>query len=214
MSSGTARNTNPAPERTADRAANTGAPVKPTLPHKRNSLPKSPLWAVLGRRGRVSGPFTAHRSPSVSRGAVRSLGRPMSMTRTWPEYTRPWSRYSPGLAAVKVTVMSARTASPRTRPVSPSSPVGRSQATTGQDRLFSRRTAARKARCTGRLRPTPSRASMAQSQRPSQADCSRSSGSKASISPPTAWRRRAISRASAVILAQSPTKMVRTETPR
>ena len=110
--------------------------------------------------------------------------------------------------------MSARTAWPKMRPVSPSSPVGRSQATTGQDRLFSRRTAARKARCTGRLRPTPNRASMAQSHRLSQADCSGSSGSNSSIFPPRSRRRRAISRASAVILAQSPTKMVRTQTPR
>ena len=55
----------------------------------------------------------------------------MSATTTRPACPRPGSTRSPGMSPWKVTVRAARTASPGTRPVSASTPVGTSSATTG-----------------------------------------------------------------------------------
>ena len=54
----------------------------------------------------------------------------MSITRTSPAWALPGAIHSPGLAAWKVAVASARTAVPATSPVEASTPLGTSQATT------------------------------------------------------------------------------------
>ena len=55
----------------------------------------------------------------------------MSTTRTIPACSLPGSTNSPGFAAWKVAVATARTAAPATSPVAASTPLGTSQATTG-----------------------------------------------------------------------------------
>ena len=58
-------------------------------------------------------------------------GMPMSITCTSPAWALPGCTHRPGLAAWKVAVAAARTASPSTSPVEPLTPLGMSAATTG-----------------------------------------------------------------------------------
>ena len=148
----------------------------------------------------------------------------MSITRTSPAQAPPSPMYSPGLGRVKVIVALARTASPRTSPVSAWTPEGISQATTGQDRPFIRRMAVRKGPSAGRVRPMPKRASTMQSQVDSQVVifcCSKLSVSarlswlvismvKSSSTPPEAASLSSIALALGVILTRSPTRNTRT----
>lgn len=53
MAAGTPRYTSPDPVRTAARLAKTGAPVKPTQPHRHITLPNMPLCPAGSRRGRL-----------------------------------------------------------------------------------------------------------------------------------------------------------------
>ena len=77
----------------------------------------------------------------------------------------------------KVTVVSPRTASPRTRPVSVSTPEGMSAQTTGAPERFIRATALAAGSRRGELRPTPNRASTSTSACMANTACPRSWGS-------------------------------------
>ena len=134
----------------------------------------------------------------------------MSHTRTFPARRAPSPTNRPILAREKVTVRSAHTASPGTRPVSASTPEGRSAATTfASERLMSRAAEAAGSRRAERS-PTPNRASTMTSAPRAKAVCPPSPGSKSSRVPPMASSRRAISRWSSVSLSRLPVRNTRT----
>ena len=103
------------------------------------------------------------RSPRLwpSRGSSRPM--PMSATSTAPQWARPGISRWPGFRATKVTVRVALTAMPRTAPVSPSIPEGRSTARIGRPEAFDPVDDCRAAPSMSRARPAPNSASMIRS---------------------------------------------------
>ena len=117
--------------------ASRAAPGYCALPAVTPTTPREYLWASS------AGPVSA-RSDSESAHAVGSRSearRPMSTTVTEPARDRPGGTTRPGLSTPKQTVTSARTASPATLPVSESTPLGTSTATTGTPAPSAARTA-------------------------------------------------------------------------
>ena len=107
----------------------------------------------------------AARDPGALANRCRALGRqnlrpmPISATSTSPQCARPGMSRWPGFRAAKVTVRAALTAMPRTAPVSPSMPEGRSTASIGWPDPFIRSTTCRAAPSRSRARPAPKSAS-------------------------------------------------------
>jgi len=103
----------------------------PAAPPMIPSDPAMPLWKLRGRGwstpANIAGPAT--QPCGVASFATSS---PRSATVTSPQWSGPSSVSSPGLSPMKVTVWVARTASPSTRPVSDSRPLGMSSASRGQ----------------------------------------------------------------------------------
>jgi hypothetical protein len=85
------------------------------------------LWAS-GARG---GTHAATSAASTTLTRAPDTSRPMSATVTSPANARPGWNSSPGLSAANVTVRVARTGRPAAWPVSPSTPLGMSTASTG-----------------------------------------------------------------------------------
>ena len=122
-----------------------------------------------------------------------------------PACVRPGSKSSPGLSAAKHTVSCARTASPRTSPVAPSTPDGMSTASVGTP-VVGERAGPRSAASPSSAprNPVPNIASIARSARASarrNAGSSTPSASASSSTPtPRARRRRAATTPSAPLL--------------
>src|SRR5512144_3325836 len=118
----------PAPPRTAPPTASTAAPVYAVDPAATPTTPRR--YLSLSGRGVGSRAATS----CASRAATSAVGRygpsPMSTTSTTPAYPAPGATSKPGLPVPNVTVTSARTATPSTRPVSASTPLGTSTDTT------------------------------------------------------------------------------------
>ena len=114
---------------------------------------------------------------------------------------------------MKVTVASASTAAPSTRPVSVSTPLGMSADTTGTGQVFIICTAMRASPSTGRLRPMPKMASTITSASRHQAANSASSGAKGSSAPPAAASLASMARVSGVSFSRLPTRTQRTSSP-
>ena len=201
---GTPRYTSPQPERTEAAAVRYGAPVKPTEPPTISSFPKVPLWPSAFRGGRaafaksLSTVWAAQTAP-----LCRSFGMPMSQTVTSPDSRTPSPTACPTFLNVKATVLSALTAQPRARPVSVSTPLAISAATTAPEHSFIRRMAAAYAESgmISRERPTPKMASISTWLPLAQALWVRSSGSNRSSSTPHSLSRRVSSKASGVIFS-------------
>ena len=116
----------PLPARWAAPVQRWAAPVIPGEPATTRTA-RDHLWAVGGR-----GRHHACTSLASTRWARAPLvSRPMSATSTSPVRPRPEPSNSPGLSAANVTVRSAARVRPRRSPVSPSTPLGRSTASTG-----------------------------------------------------------------------------------
>ena len=113
----------------------------------------------------------------------------------------------------KVTVTSARTASPRMRPVSVSTPEGMSAQTTGAGERFISRTALAAGSRSALFSPTPNSASTSTSAFMANTAWPLTWGSYSSSVPPAAFRRRSISRLSGVIFSRFPTRKQRTRQP-
>ena len=145
--------------------------------------------------------------------STRSSGMPISATVSRPVRSPPSPRKCPALGREKVTVTSAWTASPRTRPVSASTPLAMSADTTGMSQVFIICTAIRGSPRRGVFSPIPNRASTITSASRHQQAKSGSSGVKSSREPPLASRRRSISRQSEVIFSRRPTRTARTSIP-
>ena len=79
----------------------------------------------------------------------------MSSMTSRPVQARPGSSMCPCLARWNVTVTLARTASPSTCPVAPSTPEGMSTDTTGSPLALMQRTASSATPSGARLRPVP-----------------------------------------------------------
>ncbi len=104
------------------------APARPPCPTtRRRRAPRRPLVAVGRAAAAGTGRALEHVQRSDRRGRV-AASMPMSATCTRPACVRPGSKSRPGLSAAKHIVSSARTASPRTSPVVPSTPDGMSTA--------------------------------------------------------------------------------------
>ncbi len=123
---GDATRTIPAPARCAARAARWAAPVIPREPAATTTAARH-LWASAWRGGTHAA--TSARSTTPAR--ARDTSRPMSASTTSPASARPGWNTSPGLSAANVTVRTASTAPPGAAPVSPSTPLGMSTASTG-----------------------------------------------------------------------------------
>ena len=174
--------------------------------------PKSPLWASRLRRGRkTSAALTEEKLLSAH--SIRSRGMPMPATMSRPVRRPPSPRKCPALGREKVTVTSARTASPRMRPVSASTPLAMSAETTGISQVFIICTAVGAGPRRPLLRPMPKRASTITSASRHQRANSGSSAEKGSSRPPAFSSRRSISRQSAVIFSRLPTRTARTWKP-
>ena len=89
----------------------------------------------------------------------------MSATRTAPANSAPGRSTTPTFGAPKVTVRSARTASPSTAPVAPFTPEGMSTATTGDGDAFSPAIASAQSSSGIPRNPVPKSASMTTSAR-------------------------------------------------
>ncbi len=118
----------PAPPRIAPPTASAAAPVKRSLPA---TIPTTPrLYLSDSGEGRGSNAPTSAACIALASGASRYGPRPMSISSTTPAYRAPGSISRPGFRVPNVTVTSAWTAAPSTTPVSASTPLGRSTATT------------------------------------------------------------------------------------
>ena len=137
----------------------------------------------------------------------------MSATVSRPVHRPPLPTKWPALGRVKVTVRSARTAAPSTRPVSVSTPLGMSADTTGMSQVFIMWTAVRASPRTPVFRPVPKRASTITSASRHQAAKAGSSGVKGSSFPPAAASLASMARVSAVSFSREPTRMQRTSSP-
>ena len=125
-----AKRTMPAPATTAAPTLSTAAPVYCWEPAATPTTPRvylSDLPSLPGSRR----PTSAASSSSTGAGSSHSAS-PMSTRCTRPAQPRPAPTTSPGLSVPKVTVSAARTAAPSTAPVSASTPLGRSTATTSR----------------------------------------------------------------------------------
>jgi hypothetical protein len=183
MSSGTATLTSPAPARYAASPIRLTAPVINLEPPITTTTPASRLCVSGGRAGSMA----ATSSPSVSHTSARrrSAGNPMSTTSTRPAFSAPGRSTIPSLAAPKVTVTSALTATPSTAPVSPFTPEGISTATTGPPQSFSPAMARSPSPSAEPRKPVPKMASTATSARSSsRASVAGENGrTRASVSP-------------------------------
>ena len=137
------------PARAAAWLASSGAPTMPIEPPT-TSTPADHLCALIPRLG------NARSAMSRACRCVTPVGMPMSTTVTRPARDRPGSKHKPGFNAAKQIVSSARTASPRTSPVVPSTPDGMSTASVRAPRIGARR---RSMRCLRAHRGSPSRTS-------------------------------------------------------
>ncbi len=123
-----ASRTMPAPPWMALPVASTAAPGKRSLPASTPSTPRrylSDSAVGLGSSAATSAACSARAAGSPSQGPS-----PMSASSTVPAWLAPGSMSRPGFQVPKVTVTSARMAAPATTPVSASTPLGRSTATT------------------------------------------------------------------------------------
>ncbi len=130
-SAGCATETNrtmPAPARSAPPVASTAAPVYVSLPA---TMPSTPRWYLSDSDdGNGSRAPTSPACKAVTDAIGRSGASPMSTNSTAPACCAPGSISRPGFQVPNVTVTCACTATPSTSPVSASTPLGRSTATT------------------------------------------------------------------------------------
>ena len=121
----------PTPAASAPWQASTAAPGT-CEPATTPRTPREYLWERRPGRGSKRG------SPSASKrrraGSGRAASMPIGITWTRPAKSAPGSASSPALAAPKVTVRSARRTGLWASPVSASTPLGMSQATTSPGR--------------------------------------------------------------------------------
>jgi hypothetical protein len=105
----------------------------PSAPPMTPSEPAKPLWKLRGRglSAAANSAGSAIHPWEVFWGAM-----PSAETVTSPQWSGPSRVSSPGLMPMKVMVCVARTAQPRTWPVSAFRPLGTSSARTGQDCAF------------------------------------------------------------------------------
>ena len=144
----------PTPARRAARAAITTAPAIPGQPPTRRSVPTLFLCASGSRLGQLS---AAHAGVVAAAAKTWSGtgGKPISTAINRPTFDRPGWSSVPSLGHPSATVTSASTASPAIWPVSPFTPDGVSNASTGRsDRLIARMAWAWRSRG-GPLRPVP-----------------------------------------------------------
>jgi len=147
----------PAPLRSAASPHSRIAPGMPAAPPTTSTCPKSPLCAVLRRLGKYcSTALSSIRRNSDSLAAFAASGMSRPANTNSPQQFGPWSRNKPVLRPTNVTVRSARIAQPITAPVSPCSPVGISNASTGAGCSLTAKTPAASSPSTSRIRPLPS----------------------------------------------------------
>src|SRR5438094_568523 len=115
----------PAPAARPPLTQSTAAPGYVSLPAATPSTPREYLLTS------PAGDGSSTRTPASSRIRTADDGsdRPTPTSSTLPQYDAPGSTKSPGFHAPNVTVTSARTATPATRPVDASTPLGTSTAT-------------------------------------------------------------------------------------
>ena len=118
----------PAPPRMAPPTASAAAPVNRSLPATIPTTPRRYLSESSGGRG--SRAPTSLACIAIASGASRYGPRPMSISSTTPACRAPGSISRPGFRVPNVTVTPASIAAPSTTPVSASTPLGRSTATT------------------------------------------------------------------------------------
>src|SRR6059058_2525217 len=160
FSGATATVTSPAPTRRHASPASRAAPGMPLPLPTISTRPKLPLLADRARRGSAS--WISASTMRVSRGARCADGAgasSRSSKNTAPANSGPSPTRSPVFMPTKVTVASARTASPSATPASLSSPEGTSSANTGLPlELIARITCASSGR-TSPSSPVPNNAS-------------------------------------------------------
>ena len=214
--------TRPAPQRSAASAVNMTAPPIPGAPPNTSTWPESPLCASRRRRGTACSTLQKTRSTDVlldacgaSDGcsapvAERALatsddnasGTASAAKNTRPQNSGPRPVSRPGLAAMKVTVSSARTTDSAAAPVSTTSPDGTSAAITvspregydsadrSADALLMALIAARYCTRNGATKPVPRSASMMTSAAAGVRECSlplpRSSSDHSATATPAA----------------------------
>ena len=133
----------------------------PGAPPTIASVPYVPLCTLRRVRVRDSGRMASRSGQSSLRPFAfpRSASRPSACTVTTPAASSPSPVRRPGFSAMNVAVAVARITGSWSAPVSASSPVGTSSASTGAPQARAQATSAAYSPATGRVRPMPNSAS-------------------------------------------------------